>query len=165
MRAALLMATPCIKLLGGGRGGHKQVVTLPGNRGTGKVTPKVGTMTERMAASGAETTEWEAIDLGQPLRSTWLSPSRALGGLWRLHVRGLVEQPLSIRLKKIERLGMRSQEVQLTCVHGWTTPRLTFLGVPLASVIKLCAPDSDWEWLHLSASDGSLSPSVCLSRA
>ena len=24
MRAALLMATPCIKLLGGGRGGHKQ---------------------------------------------------------------------------------------------------------------------------------------------
>ena len=135
------------------------------NRGTGKVTPKVGTMTERMAASGAETTEWEAIDLGQPLRSTWLSPSRALGGLWRLHVRGLVEQPLSIRLKKIERLGMRSQEVQLTCVHGWTTPRLTFLGVPLASVIKLCAPDSDWEWLHLSASDGSLSPSVCLSRA
>ena len=120
-------------------------------------------MTERMAAS--ETAEWEAIDLGQPLRSTWLSPSRALGGLWRLHVRGLVQQPLSIRLKKIERLGMRSQEVQLTCVHGWTTPRLTFLGVPLASVIKLCAPDSDWEWLHLSASDGSLSPSVCLSRA
>ena len=39
-------------------------------------------------------------------------------------------------MSKIERLGLRKYEVQLKCVHGWSSHTVDFLGVPLADFIR-----------------------------
>jgi len=49
---------------------------------------------------------------------------------------GLVHKDLNIRMSKIERLGLRKYEVQLKCVHGWSSHTVDFLGVPLADFIR-----------------------------
>jgi len=55
----------------------------------------------------------------------------------------------------LRRVLQRNYEVELKCIHGWTSHRLSFLGVPLASFIRdVCAPADEWRFIHFTGADG-----------
>ena len=84
------------------------------------------------------------FDFPTPLDHPLLDHSLCLRRCSRIHehttdtyaLAGLVHKELNIRMSKIERLGLRKYEVQLKCVHGWSSHTVDFLGVPLADFIR-----------------------------
>lgn len=49
----------------------------------------------------------------------------------------------------------RNYETELKCIHGWTSHRLSFLGVPLASFIRdVCSPADKWRYVRFTGADG-----------
>lgn len=58
---------------------------------------------------------------------------------WRLHVSGLIEQPLQLSLDQLRRMRSRTQITRHDCVEGWSAIG-KWKGTPLAEVLRLARP-------------------------
>lgn len=59
---------------------------------------------------------------------------------WRLDVRGLVEEPVSISYAQLRALPRDEQVTTFHCVTGWTVPNVRWAGVRLQHVFDLVKP-------------------------
>ncbi len=71
---------------------------------------------------------------------------------YRLEVRGLVDQPLSLSLDDLRQLKRRDQVTKHNCIQGWTGVA-AWGGVPFASLQELCRPRANARYAVFHAFD------------
>ncbi len=78
----------------------------------------------------------------------------AAGGFteYRLHVSGLVEQPLSLSLHQLRALGTQSQITKHNCIQGWTATA-KWSGVPLRALLDVVRPLKNARYIVFYAFD------------
>jgi sulfoxide reductase catalytic subunit YedY len=71
---------------------------------------------------------------------------------WTLQVRGLVEQPLHLKLSDLVAMGRHTQITKHNCIQGWSYIA-EWTGVPLRVVLERCRPLPQARYLVLHAMD------------
>ena len=71
---------------------------------------------------------------------------------WRLHVDGLVAQPLELSLEELEAMRSRTQITRHDCVEGWSAIA-KWTGVPLADVLDRAAPQPNARFVVFHCAD------------
>ena len=52
-------------------------------------------------------------------------------------------------------MPQHKHETKIRCIHGWTSPSVSYLGVPLSSFIQnMCEPADEWQYMRLIGADG-----------
>lgn len=82
---------------------------------------------------------------------------------WRLHVDGVVAQPLSLRYADIERLPNVSLTQDFRCLEGWVVSGIVWQGVRVSSVLKLA--ESKPEATSVMFSSGNYTTVLPITRA
>jgi DMSO/TMAO reductase YedYZ molybdopterin-dependent catalytic subunit len=74
----------------------------------------------------------------------------------RLHVDGLVQQPLALTAADLEALPQHTMTDDFTCLEGWTVPGLVWEGVLLETLLTRAQPRPEAQWVQASAGEFAL---------
>jgi sulfoxide reductase catalytic subunit YedY len=84
---------------------------------------------------------------------------------WRLSVDGLVRRPLSLTFGEFKALSQVEVLRDFYCVEGWGVEAVTWTGVPLSEIMKLCGVDPQMTHLIFYSGDGVYTDSVTKEEA
>ncbi len=73
---------------------------------------------------------------------------------WRLEVTGLVENPVTLDLEGLYRLGLAEYSIDFHCVTGWSVGNVRMKGVPFERILSLVKPMEGVKWIYTEGMDG-----------
>jgi len=91
-------------------------------------------------------------------------PSRSVAD-YRLRVRGLVDQPLSLSVADLRAMPPTHLVKDFQCVTGWRVPAVRWSGVRLSEVLAAAGVQSRARALRLHSFDGTYTESLTLTQA
>ena len=84
---------------------------------------------------------------------------------WRLHVDGLVTQPLTLGYQEVRGLPRVEQTSDFHCVTGWSVSNVRWTGVRLHDVLAAAAPSADAKAIEFGSADGAYVDGLTLGQA
>jgi len=73
---------------------------------------------------------------------------------WTFETYGLIDTPLKLSYAEFKELPTVSTKQDHTCVDHVTTPGHDFEGVDFQTIVRLCAPDPDCQWVLVECDGG-----------
>jgi len=101
----------------------------------------------RLPPGQVETKKFPILDLG-------IRPSLARYSLWKLEVRGLVENPIHFGIDEVKKLHSGPMTADFHCVTRWSRYDITWTGVPFKIILDLVKPHDDAQFVTFHAFDG-----------
>jgi DMSO/TMAO reductase YedYZ molybdopterin-dependent catalytic subunit len=86
-------------------------------------------------------------------------------GAYRLRVRGLVDQPLTLTYRDLRGMAPTGLTRDFQCVTGWRVSEVRWKGVRLGDVLDLAGIQSRAKALRFTSFDGTYSESLTLKQA
>lgn len=96
-------------------------------------------LTSRQEHSKADISPYFWVNGRPPETKEWLNLSKDTFASWRLEVKGLVEQPLSLSLEELWAMPRQTQITEHCCIQGWSA-FAEWTGVPVVEILKRCKP-------------------------
>jgi methionine sulfoxide reductase catalytic subunit len=71
---------------------------------------------------------------------------------WQLHIGGLAERPLSLRIADLKKLPRVKQSSRMKCVQCWSA-RIDWEGFRCGELLRLARPSSSAKWVRFDCAD------------
>jgi sulfoxide reductase catalytic subunit YedY len=94
-------------------------------------------LTSRQEYKATDVSPYFWVNGTPPAWEAWSELVKDGFACWRLEVKGLVEQPMSLSLAELRAMPSTRQITQHCCIQGWSA-FAEWRGVPLAEILKRC---------------------------
>lgn len=84
---------------------------------------------------------------------------------WRFTMDGLVERPVTFRWEDFVRLPRTVQVSDFHCVEGWSVTDITYEGLKLPDLLKICGIRPEAKYVKFYSADGQYADALSLEQA
>lgn len=84
---------------------------------------------------------------------------------WRFTLDGLVERPVTFRWEDFVRLPRTVQVSDFHCVEGWSVTDITYEGLKLPDLLKICGIQPEAKYVKFYSADGQYADALSLEQA